>query len=147
MLFIEEPSWFSVGQTAESLTSSIMDKPHTGLDDCLRILLSCFREKMSDNKPLHGVGQKDNNTFWENLSLLRDSRKFRRHGQVAEADLREGQVPTAKIQSCDKHFSKRKRSLGTRTRHPKSKARQYDSQTLPGCIRSLHRFFSQVCGS
>ena len=83
-MFIEEPSWFSVGQTAESLTSSIMDKPHTGLDDSLRILLSCFREKMSDNKPLHGVGQKDNNTFWENLSLLRDSRKFRRHGQIYE---------------------------------------------------------------
>ena len=30
---MEEPSQFSVGQTAQSLTCSIMDKPHTGLDD------------------------------------------------------------------------------------------------------------------
>ena len=25
-----------------------MEKPHTGLDDCLNMLLSCFRTKMSD---------------------------------------------------------------------------------------------------
>ena len=31
--FVEEPSQFSVGQTAQSLTCSIMEKPHTGLDD------------------------------------------------------------------------------------------------------------------
>ena len=34
-----------MGQTAQSLTCSIMEKPHTGLDDCLRILLSCFRAR------------------------------------------------------------------------------------------------------
>ena len=41
--FKEEPSQFSMGQTAQSLTCSIMEKPHTGLDECPRILLSCFR--------------------------------------------------------------------------------------------------------
>ena len=40
---MEDPSHFSVGQTAQSLTCSIMEKPHTGLDDCLYILLTCFR--------------------------------------------------------------------------------------------------------
>ena len=44
---MEEPSQFSVGQTAQSLTSSIIEKPHTGLDDCLRMLQACFRKKMS----------------------------------------------------------------------------------------------------
>ena len=29
--FKEEPSQFSMGQTAQSLTSSIMEKPHTGM--------------------------------------------------------------------------------------------------------------------
>ena len=32
--FMEETSQFSVGQSSQSLTSSIMEKPHTGLDDC-----------------------------------------------------------------------------------------------------------------
>ena len=31
----------------ELILSSIMKKPHTGLDDCLNMLLSCFRKKMS----------------------------------------------------------------------------------------------------
>ena len=43
--FKEEPSQFSMGQTAQSLTCSIMEKPHTGQDDCPRILLSCFRAR------------------------------------------------------------------------------------------------------
>ena len=47
MLFLDEPSQFSVVQTAQSLTCSIMEKPHTGLDDCLRNLLSCFIKWMS----------------------------------------------------------------------------------------------------
>ena len=38
---------FSVGQTAQLQTCSIIEKPHTGLDDCLNMLLSCFREKLS----------------------------------------------------------------------------------------------------
>ena len=46
--FLEEPSQFPVGQTAQSLTCSIMEKPHTGLDHCLNMLLSCFRKGMSD---------------------------------------------------------------------------------------------------
>ena len=29
-------------------TCSIMEKPHAGLDDCLNMLLSCFRKRMSD---------------------------------------------------------------------------------------------------
>ena len=31
----QEPRQFSVGQTAQSQTSSIMEKQHTWLDDCL----------------------------------------------------------------------------------------------------------------
>ena len=42
-----------MGQTAQSLTCSIMEKPHTGLDECPRILLSCFRARNSD----FGVGR------------------------------------------------------------------------------------------
>ena len=44
---MEEPSQFSEGQTAQSLTCSIMDKQQTGLDDCQRKLLPCFSERMS----------------------------------------------------------------------------------------------------
>ena len=47
MLFIAEPSPFSVCQITQSLTCSIMEKPHTGLDDCPRMLLPCFKNKMS----------------------------------------------------------------------------------------------------
>ena len=47
MWFMEEGSKFFVGQTAQSLTCFIIDKPHTGLNDCLRILLSYFRKRMS----------------------------------------------------------------------------------------------------
>ena len=46
--FKEEPSQFSMGQTAQSLTCFIMEKPRTGLDECPRILLSCFRARHSD---------------------------------------------------------------------------------------------------
>ena len=51
--FKEEPSKFSLGQTAQSLTCSIMEKPHTGLDECQRILLSCFRARNSGERELH----------------------------------------------------------------------------------------------
>ena len=37
-----------MGQTAQSLTCSIMEKPHTGLDECPIILLSCFGARNSD---------------------------------------------------------------------------------------------------
>ena len=47
MWFKEKPSQFSMGQTAQSLTCSIMDKPHTGLDECPRSLLLCFRARNS----------------------------------------------------------------------------------------------------
>ena len=46
--FKEEPNQFSVGQTAQSLTCSIIEKLHRGLDECPRILLSCFRARNSD---------------------------------------------------------------------------------------------------
>ena len=46
--FMEEPSQFAVGQTSQSLTCSIMEKPHTGLDDCKRVLQECFRKMMPD---------------------------------------------------------------------------------------------------
>ena len=52
---MEEPSQFSVGQTAHILTCSIMEKPLTGLDDCLNMLLSCFRKGMSDFYPTQCV--------------------------------------------------------------------------------------------
>ena len=45
--FKEEQSQFSIGQTAQSPTCSIMEKPNTGLDDCPRILLSFFRARNS----------------------------------------------------------------------------------------------------
>ena len=48
MWFMEEPSQFSVDLTPQSLTCSIMKGPHTGLDDCLMVLLMCFRKRMSD---------------------------------------------------------------------------------------------------
>ena len=48
MCFMEEASQFSVGKTAQSLNCSIMGKPHTGLEDCLKILQGCFRKRMSD---------------------------------------------------------------------------------------------------
>ena len=41
----EEPHQFSMGQTAPNLACSFMEKPLTGLDDCLNMLLSCFRKK------------------------------------------------------------------------------------------------------
>ena len=45
---MEEPIQFSAGQTAQSLTCSITEKQHTGLDECPRILLSCGRASNSD---------------------------------------------------------------------------------------------------
>ena len=49
---MEGPSLFSVGQTAQSLTCSIMEKPHAGLDDCLRMLQACFRKRISVHRDL-----------------------------------------------------------------------------------------------
>ena len=49
---MEEPSQFSVGQAAQSLICSIMEKPQSGLDDCLRVLQACFRKRMSDQEPV-----------------------------------------------------------------------------------------------
>ena len=43
----EEPSQFPMGQTAQSLTCSIMEKPHTRLDKCPRILIARFRARNS----------------------------------------------------------------------------------------------------
>ena len=47
MWYVEQPSLFSVGQTALSITCSIMEKPHRGLHKCPRMLLSRFRKRMS----------------------------------------------------------------------------------------------------
>ena len=49
MWFKEEQSQFSMGQIAQILTCFIMEKPHTGLDGCPIILLSCFRARKSDS--------------------------------------------------------------------------------------------------
>ena len=45
--FKEEPSQFSMGQKAPGQTCSIMEIPYTGLDECPRILLACFRARNS----------------------------------------------------------------------------------------------------
>ena len=62
MCFLEESSQFSVGQTAQSLTCSIIEKPHTGLDDCLRVQ-ACFRKRMSDRRNHLIMMSFDNYTF------------------------------------------------------------------------------------
>ena len=36
--------------STEPITCSIMEMRHTGLDDCLRILLSCFKARISGRK-------------------------------------------------------------------------------------------------
>ena len=56
--FKEEPSQFSMGQMAQSLTLAIMEKPHKWLDECLRILLSCFRAWNSACRPRSFVTNK-----------------------------------------------------------------------------------------
>ena len=66
--FKEEPSQFSMGQTTQSLTCSIMEKPHTGLGECPSILLSCFRARNSASKakpvPRNGLfNRKSGNVF------------------------------------------------------------------------------------
>ena len=54
MWLMEELSQFSIGQTAQSLTCSIMEKPHRGLDDWMRVLQACFQEMMSDSTTTQG---------------------------------------------------------------------------------------------
>ena len=49
--FKEEPSQFSMGQTTHSLTCSNVEKPHTRLDECPRILLPCFEARNSGPTP------------------------------------------------------------------------------------------------
>ena len=51
----EDPSQFFMGQTAENLTCSIVEKPHRGLDECPRILLSCFRTKDYEEEEDRGM--------------------------------------------------------------------------------------------
>ena len=54
--------------TEPSLTCSIMDKPHTGPDDCLNMLLSCFKQgclvriRAGDDKKRGGGGGKNKNS-------------------------------------------------------------------------------------
>ena len=47
---MEEPSQFFVSQTAQSVTCSIMEKPHAGFDDCPNMLMSCFIIRMSGRR-------------------------------------------------------------------------------------------------
>ena len=42
---MEEPSQFSLGQKAQSLTCSIMEKPHSGLDGSRRMLLHALEKR------------------------------------------------------------------------------------------------------
>ena len=63
--FKEEASQFSMGQTAPYF---IMEKPHTGLDECPRILLSCFRARNSGGRnerdPQDEWGSRNENPNW-----------------------------------------------------------------------------------
>ena len=49
----------AMGQTAQSLNCSIMEKPHTGLDEWPRILLSCFRARNSVTEQQQTASRKD----------------------------------------------------------------------------------------
>ena len=64
----EEPGQFSMGKIAQSITCSIMEKPHTGLDECPRILLACFRAR---NSGVHPSDQKSRGRFcsYEEVAL------------------------------------------------------------------------------
>ena len=55
---MEEPSQFSVGQTAQSLTCSITEKPHTGLDE-YPTLVHRARNSASQLDPQLGVIARD----------------------------------------------------------------------------------------
>ena len=44
---VQPCNWPWKGQTVQSLTCSILEKPYTGLDVCQIILLSCFRARNS----------------------------------------------------------------------------------------------------
>ena len=50
-MVLEVPSQFSMGQTVQSLTCSIMENHIQGWMTDLNMLLSCFREKMSGLPP------------------------------------------------------------------------------------------------
>ena len=65
--FKEESSQFSMGQTAQTLTCSILGKPHTGLDECPRILLSCFRAMNSGLWDLVVAGGRGRDTAPEKM--------------------------------------------------------------------------------
>ena len=68
------------GQTAQSLTCSIMEKPHTGLDECPRILLSCFKARNSGS-PLR-LGNPSCHFTPADPFVRRDARPPRRHCQL-----------------------------------------------------------------
>ena len=50
--FKDDPSQFSIGQTAESnlFHHGELEKPHRVLDGCSRILLSCFRARAPEEE-------------------------------------------------------------------------------------------------
>ena len=76
-----------------------MEKPHTGLDDCLRMLQSCFRKKMSghiSNLELGAVGRElDPGDIDEDVlpgQLLGDVAPAQRKVQVGGLEVREVEV-------------------------------------------------------
>ena len=72
-MFMEKPSQFSVGQTAQRLTCSIMDKPHTGLDDCLRMLqkkdVCLSRKSIRPHSHKKGWVTKAKSSKWHSLFM------------------------------------------------------------------------------
>ena len=80
-----------MGQTAQCLTCSIMEKPHTGLDDCLRILLSCFRARNSAGE-----------TRWSELSDSKGADRviFEELSDFGSSDLASTELTAANFNCC-----------------------------------------------
>ena len=72
--FKEEPSQFFMGQTAQSLICSIMEKPRAGLDECSRILLACFRARNSACRSQTSRGP--SHSPWHRQSILIENGDF-----------------------------------------------------------------------
>ena len=105
---MEEPSQFSLGQTAHSLIGFIVDKPHTGLDDSLNMLLECFRKRMSgDRRRINQV------MVTELTAEIPDRQNFRLHREFCLKPLLY-QEQKFGSDNCT-HFPKLKFSLKTKT--------------------------------
>ena len=90
--FKEEPKQFSMGQTPQSLTCSIMEKPHARLDECPRILLSRFRAGNSACQPRHDP----NELTGFGLSVPTNEQGFPAFGILHSARVQRGNGPAVR---------------------------------------------------